>query len=269
MKSIYYYIIAFVIAVALIAYAYTSILPNSNNIPSIDNRQVSEAFLENLTGINNATFSAIGLGILNKSLINEIVKTYNGTALNVDKPTILYIGADYCPFCAATRWALIIALSRFGKFYKLHFMTSSPTDYSPNTPTFTFYKSSYSRPYINFVAVELYKNTPLSNGGYPILQVPTPWENATINTYDPSGSIPFIDFNNKTVQIGSSYNPLLIDSYNYSTILNMIHNNSSIVAKAIISSANLITAEICNADHNEPSSVCNQTYIKNIEAIIN
>ena len=32
------------------------------------------------------------------------------------KPELLYIGAEYCPYCAASRWPLIIALSRFGTF---------------------------------------------------------------------------------------------------------------------------------------------------------
>ena len=32
------------------------------------------------------------------------------------KPEMLYIGAEYCPYCAAERWAMIVALSRFGTF---------------------------------------------------------------------------------------------------------------------------------------------------------
>ena len=30
------------------------------------------------------------------------------------KPEILYVGAEYCPYCAAERWAMVVALSRFG-----------------------------------------------------------------------------------------------------------------------------------------------------------
>ncbi len=36
------------------------------------------------------------------------------------KPQFLYIGAEYCPYCAAQRWATIVALSRFGTFSKLY-----------------------------------------------------------------------------------------------------------------------------------------------------
>ena len=39
-------------------------------------------------------------------------------------PEILYMGAEYCPYCAAQRWSTIIALSRFGKFSGLGNMSS-------------------------------------------------------------------------------------------------------------------------------------------------
>src|SRR6266568_183753 len=44
------------------------------------------------------------------------------------KPEIVYVGAEYCPFCAAERWALSVALSRFGSFSGLRLIHSSSTD---------------------------------------------------------------------------------------------------------------------------------------------
>ncbi|MGH3290263.1 MAG: DUF929 family protein, partial [Trebonia sp.] len=32
------------------------------------------------------------------------------------KPEVLYVGAEYCPYCAMENWPLIVALSRFGQF---------------------------------------------------------------------------------------------------------------------------------------------------------
>ena len=60
------------------------------------------------------------------------------------KPQILYIGAEYCPFCAAERWPMVIALSRFGTFSGLGLSTSSSTDVFPSTPTLTFHGSTYT-----------------------------------------------------------------------------------------------------------------------------
>ena len=90
------------------------------------------------------------------------------------KPEILYIGAEYCPFCAAERWALVMALSKFGTFTGLKGTSSSAIDTNPSTPTFSFYGSTYKSPYISFVPVELQTNTySASLGTYPTLQTPT------------------------------------------------------------------------------------------------
>ncbi|MGH3293687.1 MAG: DUF929 family protein, partial [Trebonia sp.] len=70
------------------------------------------------------------------------------------KPEVLYLGAEYCPYCASQRWAMVNALSRFGTFSGLTTTHSSSTDADPNTPTWTFYKSTYTSNYINFTSVE-------------------------------------------------------------------------------------------------------------------
>ena len=38
------------------------------------------------------------------------------------KPLVLYVGAEYCPYCAAERCAMVQALSRFGTFSNLTFV---------------------------------------------------------------------------------------------------------------------------------------------------
>ena len=44
------------------------------------------------------------------------------------KPEVLYLGSEYCPFCATQRWAMINALSRFGTFSGLTTTHSSSSD---------------------------------------------------------------------------------------------------------------------------------------------
>jgi hypothetical protein len=54
--------------------------------------------------------------------------TVDGKALTQNgKPEVLYIGSEYCPFCAAQRWAMINAFSRFGTFTGLTTTHSSST----------------------------------------------------------------------------------------------------------------------------------------------
>ena len=67
---------------------------------------------------------------------------------------MLFIGSEYCPFCAAQRWAMVNAFSRFGTFTGLTTTHSSSTDADPNTPTLTFYGSKYTSNYISLTTVE-------------------------------------------------------------------------------------------------------------------
>lgn len=100
-------------------------------------------------------------------------------------PEVFYIGGEYCPYCAAERWATIIALSRFGTWAGIGNMASAAGDYYPNTPTFTFWKASYSSKYLVFKSVEAYTNAidPATNN-YATLQTPTAAENALLKKYD-------------------------------------------------------------------------------------
>ena len=52
------------------------------------------------------------------------------------KPTFVYMGAQGCPFCAGMRWAIAIALARFGNFSKLFYDRSVTND--ANVPTLMF-----------------------------------------------------------------------------------------------------------------------------------
>jgi hypothetical protein len=190
------------------------------------------------------------------------------------KPEVLFIGADYCPFCAAERWPIISALSKFGTFSNLHLMTSSATDSYANTHTFTFYKSSYTSKYISFVPVEWSTNqtTTSSNNfsGYSILQPPTKAQLKLFTTYDAapytttSGSIPFIDFGNKYVQIGASYTPQVLSGLNWTTIAGALSLPTSSAGQAIDQTTNVITATICKMTGDQPANVCGTPLIKSL-----
>ena len=97
--------------------------------------------VDNVTGVPARTLDAVGTGTTYKGAIQVIPK---GTLLTSGgKPQVVYVGAEYCPYCAAERWAMTIALSRFGTFSGLHFIHSAPSpEIYPNTPTLTFHKTS-------------------------------------------------------------------------------------------------------------------------------
>jgi len=117
------------------------------------------------------TLATVGIG----SSGTQLLKPVTGPALaSGGKPEMLYIGAEWCPYCAAERWAMAVALSRFGTFSNLKLIHSSGTDVYPNTSTLSFYKSAYTSQYLDFQPVEWYSNKPTSTKGvYKTLQVPT------------------------------------------------------------------------------------------------
>jgi hypothetical protein len=202
--------------------------------------------------------------------------TINGTELTAGgKPEMLYMGAEYCPYCAAQRWAMIVALSRFGAFSGLATIHSAAANGAgqaepyPNTPTWTFVHASYSSPYLTFTPVEMQTNIPdTSTGTYTTLQTATAAQQALITKYGGSSqSIPFIDFGNKYVISGASYNAGVLAGLSWSQIAADLHNPNSAVAKSILGAANYITAAICKMTGNQPASACTAT-VKSLESQI-
>jgi Domain of unknown function (DUF929) len=196
----------------------------------------------------------------------SVLKATNASGKTV--PEVLYMGAEYCPYCAAQRWSTIIALSRFGKFSGLGNMSSYSGDVYPNTPTFTFLKAKYTSQYLVFKTVELYTNYLNSaKSFYATLQKPSSEEEAEITKYDTekyipgltastAGSIPFISFANQYLVSGSSYSPTTLAGSTRAEIAAALDNATSPVTQAIIASANYQTAAICSLTKGQPGNVC-------------
>jgi Domain of unknown function (DUF929) len=192
------------------------------------------------------------------SQVSPPVRLADGVApLTQDgKPEVLYVGAEYCPFCAAQRWALIVALSRFGTFDGLGVTTSSATDAFPSTPTFTFHGATYSSPYLSFSSVETANNTGAT------LETPTSDQLALLQQFDAppytssSGAIPFLMIGNRYVQIGSSYQPNVLQGMSRLDIAHQLASGRGQPAQEILGSANLMTAAICDLTGGKPADVC-------------
>jgi len=218
--------------------------------------------VDKTTSVSPSTLDTVGAG----TFANKIQTISGNPALlkSGGKPEMLYIGAEYCPYCGVTRWAMIVALSRFGTFSGLHTVHSSSTDVYANTPTFSFYKSAYTSKYLNFTSVELTTNVAdaSSSSGYVPLQTPTAAQAAIENKYDvapytsENGSIPFVDFGNKYLMIGTPFLPSVLDGMSWSTIASDLNNPNSAAAKAVDGTANYFTAAICKMTGNQPASAC-------------
>jgi Domain of unknown function (DUF929) len=176
------------------------------------------------------------------------------------KLEVTYVGAEYCPYCAAERWALAVALSRYGTFSNLAGTHSASDDVYPNTQTLSFYGSTYSSSYVNFRSVE--EATNQRNGAtYGSLQSPTAAETAQMNRYDSQGSIPFIDIGNKYVVVGASFSPQVLQGLSKDQIAAQLSDPSSPVAQAIDGAANDITGAISSLGGPQPSGVANSAAV--------
>jgi thiol-disulfide isomerase/thioredoxin len=185
-------------------------------------------------------------------------------------PQVFYLGAEYCPFCAAERWSTIIALSRFGTWSGLGNTQSSTLsgELYPATPTFTFLKAKFSSPYLAFRGIEQYTNVfSASLNYYTPLQKPTAAEVAIFKKYDSSkyikgmtpaqdGSIPFLTMANKFLVSGASFTPATLTGLTRGAIASGLSDPTSPVTDAIIVSANYQTAALCSITKNQPGSVC-------------
>jgi hypothetical protein len=213
--------------------------------------------LQTVTTVPAATFNAVGTGGLVNPLKPAQLAALSGPG---GHPQVLYIGAEYCPYCASERWSLIAALSRFGTFNGLQLTTSSDADVFPNTSTFTFNKSSYTSQYVDFVPVETETRdrTPL--------QTPASAQNQLLNQLDPPGSIPFVDIANRYVGVGGGYSNDVLGGKDWTAIAASLNDPSSPVARAILGNANYLTAAICRATSDQPGDVCTSTGVSQAKA---
>ncbi len=206
--------------------------------------------VKQVTSVDPAVLAQVGTG---SGKVQTRPAKLNGSSVltgPTGKPEVFYYGAEYCPFCAAERWPLIVALSRFGTFSNLNQTTSSSTDVYPNTPTFTFYHSSYSSQYVDFVPLEVESYQGV------VIQTPTADQQKLINQYNPNQTFPFISFANQYTIDGASYDPQVLNNLDWQAIASALSNPQSPVAQSILGTANYMTAAICQATNQQPASVC-------------
>jgi thiol-disulfide isomerase/thioredoxin len=206
-----------------------------------------------------SVLAAVGAG----TAIPSALKAVTGPSLiSGGKPEMLYIGAEWCPYCAAERWAMAVALSRFGTFGPLKGIHSSSTDVYPNTATLTFYKAKYTSKYLVFTPVE---NQDINHN---LLQQPTSAQQGLWTKYAPPGNgYPFIDIGNRFVA-STTYNPQVLQGLTWSQIAADLHKPASPVAQGAAGSANLFTAAICKMTGNAPADVCTTAPVSALEGKI-
>jgi len=254
-----------ILAVIIVVVAFVIIKANNKSVGSENvgsngpSGTALTAVVNQLTSVPAATLDKVGSGS-GVSALPTTIKPAASALTASGKPEMLYIGAEYCPYCGAERWSMIVALSRFGSFTGLAPMHSSSVDTDPNTSTWTFLNASFTSKYLTFEHVETFTNQPdAANDFYYPLQTPSKAQAALQTKYGGSGSIPFIDFGNKYLIVGASYDPGVLAGQSWAQIAAALSNSSSPIAQAVDGTANYITAAICGITGNQPASACTPT----------
>jgi len=233
---------------------------------------VSPTVAAQVTTVPASVFDAVGVtsavAPINPpiSITGQKPLTFTGVT-GKSLPGVYFYGAEYCPYCAAARWSIISALSRFGTFTGLGNMTSSSTDQPSSVPTFTFSRAKYTSPYIVFKPEEYLSNQVNSAGtGYTVLMKPSETEAKLVGDFDNSkyfpqtlaegeSGFPFIDFGNKILQ-DTLYSPTILGGLSRDEIAAALKDPKSSITQAIVAGANYLSASVCHVDGQMPTSVC-------------
>ena len=247
-----------VVAVVLIAAAVVATGLKRDAKPSATSGTASTAVVKDLASIPASTYDQVGSGTSNNhpSRIDAPALSDGG------KPRVLYVGAEYCPYCAAQRWAVTAALSRFGTFTDLGQTASSADDVYPNTATLSFHGATYTSDYLSFTGVETTSNKRQGNGYAPLDEL-TSTDAKLVEKYNAppyvqgqGGAIPFTDLGGAFVSSGASFDPQILAGKTHEQVAAALADPDGEIAKAILGTANVYTAALCELTDDKPADVC-------------
>jgi hypothetical protein len=256
-----------VVVVIVVAFVVIKITSKSNPSALPPGTQAPKDLPATASVVNEVTSVpasvAASVGLPSTSTVAPLtVKSGQPPLTSGGKPEAVFIGGEFCPYCAAERWAMIAAFSKFGTFSNLKETTSSPWDADPATATFSFLGSSYSSPYIVFNTVEHESNDTSGLGTRTTLQPLTTQESNLWAKYDsPTEGFPFLDIGNKYFVLNPSYNPQVLSGLDQVDIASKLKNPNDPVTQSIVGTASYLTAAICSVTGQKPASVCSASVV--------
>jgi hypothetical protein len=242
---------------------------NAASSTSVTGTALPASVVRDVTTVPASTLASVATGTADAKSVTAVASAKPLTSGG--KPEVLYIGAQYCPYCATERWALAVALSRFGTFHGLSGIHSAGgQEVYPNTATLNFYKASYISKYLKFTPVEqeTVSEKPLEKLTSAQTALITKYDSPPYVSSSEQGAIPFIDFGGKYFVHGAQYDPQVLSGQTWAQVAGALKDPSSAIAKGADGAANMITATICKTTGNQPSNVCTTPTIKTIEGQI-
>lgn len=255
-------ILSTVVVIAVIAgvIAVVALTHKTKSNPAGDKTAAQASVVKAVATVSDATLTKIADG----TVLTLPVPVTGEPALTAGgKPEVLYIGAEFCPFCAVERWALAVALSKFGTLTNLGEVRSGTKD--GNYASLDFLNSSYTSKYLTFTAVEN------EDRNRALLQKVTAAQNALwLKLTNNKPGFPFIDFGNKLAYtVNVPLDPSVLGTLDQAQIAAQLNDPTSKIAQTVGGGANDDIAAICTMTNNQPSSVCSSSVITGLQAKFN
>ncbi len=219
--------------------------------------------LREVTRVPASVYNAVGTGIAG-AIVPPRIETGQKALTFTRKPGVFGLFGEFCPYCAAERWAIITSFSRFGTFAGLETMQSSPVDVDPKTQTFTFKTATFISSYFTAKLVE-YFGQDKPTGRHTVIGKLTKQEASLVEKYDHTTttmSVPFMDMGNKMISEGVSFTPGVLKGLARTTVASLLSNPNNDITKLIIGTSNYMSAGICTIDGGKPGSVCSSAGVQ-------
>jgi thiol-disulfide isomerase/thioredoxin len=185
-------------------------------------------------------------------VLGKFVEVSKDTMRRGEKLFVFFMGAEFCPYCAAERWAIVRSLQKFGQWDGLKQTISAARD-QPflNLPTYDFTNATYNSPHIEFVAREI------KDREFKQLQKLMKTEEKLVRKYNPKKEIPFLLIGGRFMQVGSGFPPKIFIGHTFRQTETELKKVESEIRKTIDEEANVISALLCISGL--PPELCKET----------
>lgn len=195
-------------------------------------------------------------------VLGRFVEVSKDTVRRGGKLFVFFMGAEYCPYCAAERWAVVRSLQKFGQWEGLKQTISAARD-EPylNLPTYDFTNATYNSSHIEFVAREL------KDRDFKPLQKLLKTEEKLVRKYNPKKEIPFLLVAGRFMQVGSGFPPKIFIGHTFRQTETELKKAESEIRKTIDGEANVISALLCLSGM--PPELCKEAGTAELIAQVN
>jgi hypothetical protein len=257
---VYTWLLAGVVVALLGTLLLVKVVGSSPTLPLVTTlTKASPLERAEVTGIPASVFNEVGVDSPLVPVVPPVLvpssSLRGGSRQASSTPTVLFVGTEYCSFCAAERWALIAALSRFGTFGTLYDVESSSIDYAPDTPSFSFDGTSFTSRFVTFHAYEVRSDVLGPDGYLPLMKLSRS-ARTLLDRYDPTTRYPFVDLGGEALVLQANLSPETFVGTSRQQVAGDLVDPSNAVTQGIVASANYLTAVICHADGERPGAVC-------------